>query len=237
MCGIAGLWELGGRIDLARLHQMSLLLRHRGPDGEGLVLSDGLTGEVATLGGADTTAEVFHSSHPYSPGRTHRTSAGGASVGLLHRRLAILDLSPAGHQPMSDATGTHWITYNGEIYNYVELKAELERAGETFRSGSDTEVILAAYRRWGHDCLRRFNGMFAFALWDERSKTLLVARDRIGIKPLYYARFGGRFAFASELKALLQLSGIARTPSPFVPRTRKWPGASCSIPSRKVCVP
>ncbi len=202
MCGIAGLWELGGRIDLARLHQMSLLLRHRGPDGEGLVLSDGLSGEVTTLGGSDTTSEVFHSQHPFSPGRTHRTSASGASVGLLHRRLAILDLSPAGHQPMCDPTGTHWITFNGEIYNYVELKAELEKMGETFRSGSDTEVILAAYRHWGHDCLRRFNGMFAFALWDAAKAELFCARDRFGVKPFYYQFHGGSFAFASEPRAL-----------------------------------
>ena len=202
MCGIAGLWELGGRVDLARLHQMSILLRHRGPDGEGFVLADGLGGDVTTLGGPDTTAEVFHSSHPYSPGRTHRASPGGASVGLLHRRLAILDLSPAGHQPMCDPTGTHWLTFNGEIYNFVELKDELQRAGETFRTGSDSEVILAAYRRWGHDCLRHFNGMFAFAIWDAAKSELFCARDRFGVKPFYYQFDGRSFAFASEPRAL-----------------------------------
>lgn len=124
-------------------------------------------------------------------------------VGLAQRRLAIIDLSPGGHQPMSDAAGQLCITFNGEIYNHVELRRELEALGHKFRSASDTEVILAAYRQWNDDCLERFDGMFAFALYDAARQRLFLARDRAGEKPLYYRHDATGFAFASELKALL----------------------------------
>jgi asparagine synthase (glutamine-hydrolysing) len=120
-------------------------------------------------------------------------------VGFAHRRLNIIDLA-TGDQPMTDGSG-NWITYNGEIYNYVELREELD--GATFRTTSDTEVILRAYRKWGSDCLDHLRGMFAFALWDERRRVLFCARDRFGIKPFYYTTVDGTFAFASEAKALL----------------------------------
>src|SRR5439155_6943445 len=114
-------------------------------------------------------------------------------VGFAHQRLSIIDLSPAGAQPMTDGAG-NWITYNGEIYNYLELREEL---GEhTFTGHSDTEVILRAWRRWGRDCVSHFRGMFAFALWDEATQTLFCARDRFGIKPLYYTMIGGILYFA-----------------------------------------
>lgn len=125
------------------------------------------------------------------------------SVGLGHRRLAILDLSDAGKQPMSDQAGKLWITYNGEIYNFLEIRRELESRGYHFTSVTDTEVILYAYREWGVECIQRFNGMFAFALWDETKQSLWVARDRIGIKPLFYAQDQHRFLFGSEMKAIL----------------------------------
>jgi asparagine synthase (glutamine-hydrolysing) len=121
-------------------------------------------------------------------------------VGFAHQRLSIIDLSPAGAQPMSDGAG-NWVVYNGEIYNYVELREELGTAN--FTSHSDTEVILRAWRRWGRDCVSHFRGMFAFALWDERTQTLFCARDRFGIKPFYYTVVGGTLYFASEIKALL----------------------------------
>lgn len=121
-------------------------------------------------------------------------------VGFAHRRLSIIDLSPAASQPMTDGSG-NWVVLNGEIYNYRELRAELGE--EHFATRSDTEVILHAYRRWGLECLDRFRGMFAFALWDEASQTLCCGRDRFGIKPLYYTTAGGTFYFASEAKALL----------------------------------
>jgi asparagine synthase (glutamine-hydrolysing) len=127
--------------------------------------------------------------------------ADGAVV-LGHRRLSILDLSPLGHQPMASADGRLWIVYNGEIYNFREVRRELEAKGARFVSDSDTEVVLAAYREWGLDSIARFRGMFAFALWDADQRQLHLVRDRFGVKPLYYSVRGGRLAFASELKAL-----------------------------------
>ncbi|MFO1295711.1 MAG: asparagine synthase (glutamine-hydrolyzing) [Rubrivivax sp.] len=128
----------------------------------------------------------------------------GATLG--HRRLAILDLSEQGKQPMSDEQGRYWITYNGEIYNFLEIRAELQALGHRFRSESDTEVVVNAYKQWGEGCLERFNGMWAFAIWDTAQRTLFLARDRFGKKPLFFAHLpGGDFAFASEMKALLPL--------------------------------
>lgn len=125
-------------------------------------------------------------------------------VGLGHRRLAIVDLSPAGHQPMASADGEVVLIYNGEIYNYQELRAELEAKGYWFRSRTDTEVVLQAYVEWGAACVERFNGMFAFAVWDRRHQELFLARDRYGIKPLYYTLIGSTLLFASEVKAFLK---------------------------------
>jgi asparagine synthase (glutamine-hydrolysing) len=122
-------------------------------------------------------------------------------VGLAHRRLAVIDLTETGAQPMYGQGDSHVIAFNGEIYNYAEMKTDLASRGVRFRGDSDTEVILAAYREWGNDCVRRFLGMFAFALWDRERKTLLLARDRLGKKPLFLYRKGNLFLFASELKA------------------------------------
>ncbi|MFC1577149.1 asparagine synthase (glutamine-hydrolyzing) [Candidatus Omnitrophota bacterium] len=125
-------------------------------------------------------------------------------VGLGHRRLSIIDLSERAHQPMKTENGDLVITYNGEIYNFKELKEILIRQGVTFRSRSDTEIVLNGLAEWGPDALTRFNGMFSFAAWDRKNKTLLLARDRYGIKPLYYWQNGGTFLFASEIKAFLK---------------------------------
>lgn len=124
-------------------------------------------------------------------------------LGLAHRRLAILDLSPGGHQPMEDSTGRYVITLNGEIYNYRELREELLKAGHTFRSSSDTEVLLESYKEWGKNCLEHLMGAFAFAIYDGTSRELFLARDRGGEKPLFYKQLDDRFVFASELKALM----------------------------------
>ncbi|MGH2957767.1 MAG: asparagine synthase (glutamine-hydrolyzing) [Solirubrobacterales bacterium] len=129
-------------------------------------------------------------------------------VGLANRRLAIIDLGESGHQPMADESGDLVITYNGELYNFRELRGELERAGRRFRSATDTEVVLNAYAEWGPRCLDRFNGMFAFAIWDRRARELFLARDRYGIKPLYYAESDRQLVFGSEVKALLQHPSI-----------------------------
>lgn len=130
----------------------------------------------------------------------------GEGVTLGHRRLAILDLSEAGRQPMSDSSGRLHITFSGEIFNFVELQRELAAMGHIFRSGTDTEVILAAFDQWGEGCLGRFNGFWAFGIWDARDRTLFLARDRLGKKPLFYAQPSGvEFAFASEMKALTPL--------------------------------
>lgn len=135
-------------------------------------------------------------------------------VGLAHRRLSIIDLSPAGHQPMHDSTGALGIVFNGEIYNFAELREQLIGKGHVFRSHSDTEVILAAYREWGTDCLSRLNGMFAFALYDARQQTAFLARDRGGEKPLFYHHSGGTLRFASELKGLLADTALPRRVDP-----------------------
>ena len=133
------------------------------------------------------------------------------AVGLGHRRLAIIDLSPAGHQPMLTRDGRYAITYNGEIYNFRELRIALESLGHQFHSRTDSEVVLQAYLQWGVQCVDRFNGMFAFAIWDNEQRRLFFARDRYGIKPLYYTLAGATFLFASEQKALLQHPSVQRS--------------------------
>ena len=128
-----------------------------------------------------------------------------ASFGLGHRRLAIIDTSDGGRQPMSYANGRYWIVFNGEIYNFLELKSELEQAGYWFKTDSDTEVILTAYHHWGEDCQLKFNGMWALAIWDRQNHKLFISRDRFGVKPLIYYFDEKHFAFASEMKAFLAL--------------------------------
>lgn len=125
-------------------------------------------------------------------------------AGLGHRRLAIIDLSPLGSQPMQNDSGDLIITYNGELYNYMNLKVELEALGYKFHSKTDTEVILKSFEAWGSECVHKFNGMFAFAIWDRKKSAIFIARDRYGIKPLYYFFKNGKLIFASEIKALLQ---------------------------------
>ena len=139
-----------------------------------------------------------------------------AALGFGHRRLAIIDITDSGRQPMSFADGRYWIVFNGEIYNFVELKKELENLGYQFKTDSDTEVILAGYDKWGEDCQFKFNGMWAFAIWDSRERKIFISRDRFGVKPLIYYFDGKRFAFASEMKAFLALDGFRAEFSPTV---------------------
>lgn len=135
-------------------------------------------------------------------------------VGLAHRRLSIFDCSPAGRQPMSNEDGSLWVVFNGAIYNFPELREELEQAGHRFRSSTDTEVIVHAYEQWGASCVDRFNGMFAFAIWSQRDNTLFAARDRFGVKPFYFVHTPTTFGFASEIKALLAAGLVAPAASP-----------------------
>jgi len=145
---------------------------------------------------------------PDDQGIWERELPDGTRVGLGSRRLAILDLSSAGHMPMSTPDGHLTIVYNGEVYNYPEIRRRLESKGYFFRSGTDTEAVLYLYQEYGVDCFRQLNGMFALAIWDDAESQLVLARDHFGIKPLYYCHQGRRFAFASEAKALLQLDGM-----------------------------
>jgi asparagine synthase (glutamine-hydrolysing) len=167
MCGLVGVLTLkaGPPVDTARLTAMRDSIRHRGPDGEGLVVT--------------------------------------GPIGLGHRRLAIVDIE-GGHQPMSNREGTVWIVFNGEIYNHAELRPGLEARGHKYKTRSDTETILHLYEEEGERCVERLTGMFAFAIWDERKGLLLIARDRLGIKPLYYAVTDRELLFASEIKAILE---------------------------------
>ena len=130
-------------------------------------------------------------------------------VGLGHRRLSIIDLG-GGAQPIGNEDGNVQIVFNGEIYNFIELREQLQKAGHVFRTQSDTEVIVHAYEEWGLDCVSRFNGMFAFAIWDKRKRELFLARDHLGVKPLYYLKSGNRLLFASEIKSLMQDAACPR---------------------------
>lgn len=168
---------------------------------------------LMNCGDGETLARMTHvQAHrgPDDSGLWERKCPDGGYVGLGSRRLAILDLSAGGHMPMCNEDRTVWITYNGEIYNFADLRRELESKGHSFASNTDTEVIIHLYEQEGVDCVKRLNGMFAFAICDLRSSspTLFVARDHFGVKPFYYFHSGKRFAFASEIKALLRVPEI-----------------------------
>jgi asparagine synthase (glutamine-hydrolysing) len=172
----------------------------------------GISGLV-NCGDGETLARMTHvQAHrgPDDAGFWEQKFPDGSYIGLGSRRLSIIDLSPSGHMPMCNEDRTVWITYNGEIYNFAELRRELEMKGHRFRSETDTEVIVHLYEQEGPDCVKRLNGMFAFGICDLRSgrPTLFVARDHFGIKPFYYVQQGRRFAFASEIKGLLQVPGV-----------------------------
>ncbi len=188
MCGIFGSATAGGRpLDLGRAVAQLHTMAHRGPDGWGVLAAD-------LAGGR----------HVASYDRAPAADRGPFDLVLGHRRLAILDLSPAAAGPMGDASGRYWLTFNGEIYNFAEVRAELVARGHRFRTDhSDTEVLLLAYKEWGEDCLARLRGMFAFGIADLEARTLFLARDRLGKKPLYYRAGPDGVQFASELKALL----------------------------------
>lgn len=206
MCGIT--ITISPRINSAQVMCMNDLIRHRGPDDEGYVFFS--AEEPLCFGGKDTPINTRIEQTPYKPigSITEIDLPAKCYMAFGHRRLAIVDLSPLGHQPMSYSHGRYWITYNGEIYNHLEIRTELEALGYQFYSHSDTEVILAAYCEWGENCLSRFNGMWAFAIYDKENDSLFISRDRFGVKPLYYwVSPEGELAFASEIKQFTAMNG------------------------------
>ncbi len=193
MCGICGSIDFNNKsIRPEPIKRMCDILAHRGPDDEGMVYIRG--------------NQCFEKGDFFEL----PPSQNGFEVAFGHRRLSIIDLSKAAHQPMCNEDGSVWIVFNGEIYNFQDLRRGLEKSGHRFKSHSDTEVIIHAYEEWDVDCLSRFRGMFAFAIWDSNMKRLFLARDRLGKKPLVYFFQNGHFAFASEIKALLQVPGVDR---------------------------
>jgi asparagine synthase (glutamine-hydrolysing) len=207
MCGILGSCVISGDLPSARAIELALqAIRHRGPDDEGFVFVDSGGGGAMSFAGDDTPGTLD------LPLLRDSGAPRGADVVLASRRLAIQDRSPSGHQPMASPDGTCWISYNGEVYNFHELRDELEGLGRRFRTGTDTEVVLQAYEEWGLGCLDRFNGMWGFALWDGRDRRLILSRDRYGVKPLYYSWNGARLVFASEIKALLAWPDVSASP-------------------------
>lgn len=196
MCGINGLITADDNLK-RKIIKANELLKHRGPDDEGYVVINTEHCTHEKFSGTDSSAAI-KSKYPYISFKNNSSE----DLILAHRRLAIIDLSEHGHGPMSNPDGSVWITFNGEIYNYLELRDELKTAGYRFSTNSDTEVIINSYLHWGTDCLNKFNGMWAFALWDRSKKRLFIARDRFGVKPLYYTHRENYFAFSSELKPL-----------------------------------
>ena len=180
---------------------MNDLLKHRGPDDEGYLLANSTSKEQECFSGTDSV-DLIKQKHK----SIREANFEKYNVIIGHRRLSIIDLSINGHGPMCDKNGICWITYNGEIYNYIELREELKSLGFEFRTNSDTEVILYSYLQWGKDCLTHFNGMWGFGIWDSRDNSLFLAKDRFGIKPLYYTLSSNYFAFSSEIKPLLYIA-------------------------------
>jgi asparagine synthase (glutamine-hydrolysing) len=204
MCGITGaVWTAGTpALDLAVLERMTTAIAHRGPDDAGYYHSQCAPAGMGRDGRAATNP----------PGSQATDTSAGAALG--HRRLSIIDLA-GGHQPLSNEDGTIWVVFNGEIYNYRELQATLEKQGHRFRTSSDTETIVHLYEQHGPRCVNLLRGMFAFALWDDRRKQLFLARDRLGKKPLVYRLERDRLLFASELKSLLEVPGVPRELCPI----------------------
>lgn len=192
MCGITGFFQKNKNIEFKTIKRMNDKIVHRGPDDEGYLIVGEYDGSIA-----NEKVKFINSNINFAFG---------------HRRLSIQDLSSAGHQPMS-YKDRYWIVYNGEIYNFLELKNELIALNYTFANHTDTEVIMAAYDAWGVDCLNKFNGMWAFVLFDTQTEKIFISRDRFGIKPLYYYQDDENFVFASEIKSILEHPIVQTNPN------------------------
>ena len=191
MCGIAGVFSSKKSISPEVIQAMTEIVRYRGPDDFGYFGYNTQNRRFTFFKDFESCAENFN-------------------LYLGHRRLSILDLTELGRQPF-EYLNRYWITYNGEIYNYLEIKAELEAKGYTFRSHTDTEVILASYHEWGHNCLSKFNGMWSFAILDLESRSIFCSRDRLGIKPFYFYKSDSLFTFSSEIKQLLAVAEVQKS--------------------------
>lgn len=202
MCGIAGIITSRNNVFniSEKIKTMSAAIAHRGPDGEGFILAS--PQQVIPYFG-NVSKSFSRKDLPYAPS-SDLENLQDAFLAFAHRRLSIIDVTETGHQPMCNADKKHWITFNGEIYNYIELKEELAKLGHHFVSGSDTEVILASYKEWGTNCVKRFNGMWAFCLYDIEKEICFASRDRLGVKPFYCVHNDSFFAFASEQKAFVK---------------------------------
>jgi asparagine synthase (glutamine-hydrolysing) len=200
MCGIAGIAKLDGKtVDTAAFMKALTIMRHRGPDDEGSVLLETSSGKYEERGGPDTPKDL-HLADLRSPTKMKTNLVFG------NRRLSIIDLSARGHQPISNEDRTVWVVFNGEVYNYRELRDELVKAGHTFAGDSDTETVVHGYEEWGTTALlSKMVGMWGFALWDQKRKLIVLARDRFGMKPLYYHYDRAQLVFASEIKAIRAL--------------------------------
>ena len=187
---------------------MSQAMKHRGPDGEGFAFFSNSKSMAAY---SNDTPQVNKESRSFlfNPNIALQNVQSDFNIAFAHRRLSIIDLSESGHQPMCDTSSDYWITFNGEIYNYIELREELKSKGHVFVTQTDTEVVLEAYKEWGFECLQKFNGMFAFALLDKKNNQVFCARDRVGVKPFYYSNTNNAFAFASEYKAFIKSKLVA----------------------------
>jgi asparagine synthase (glutamine-hydrolysing) len=212
MCGISGVVCLGERtLYTHNIKMMCDVIAHRGPDDAGYFVAQTKHRQRLYSGYYETfTDEKFQAVNPLLPAidskqGMHQLHAHDWNIFFGHRRLAIIDITAAGHQPMSDATKSIWLTYNGEIYNFPEIKKTLIQLGYQFKTHTDTEVIIYAYQEWGIQAIQKFNGMFAFALWDKTNNQFFLVRDRYGIKPVYYTLSkDGAFLFASEIKSILK---------------------------------
>ncbi len=209
MCGIAGIVAKQTALAIMPiLKSLSDSLKHRGPDGEGFMLATPTQTQAYT---SNDTPNWTESQLPYLSSQKLESVVTHTNyqLGLAHRRLAIIDLTASGHQPLCDLQSKYWITFNGEIYNYLELKQELSQLGHSFFSSSDTEVLLNAYQQWGQACLQKLNGMWAFCIYDVEKQILFCSRDRLGVKPFYFHHSEQQFSFASEQKAFVK-SGLVK---------------------------
>ena len=204
MCGILAIVSFNNhRHNLSNLDEMARMIKHRGPDDEGFALFSTNLQDYKISYGNDTPQNVIDTQLRYAPKVKYQYTSEKYTVGLAHRRLSIIDLTPAGHQPMCEETERYWIVYNGEVYNYRELREDLKKIGYSFISNSDTEVILKSYIEWGEECQNKFNGMWTFIIWDNTEKRLWISRDRLGVKPLYYMFHDDFFIVCSEMKCIM----------------------------------